>query len=619
MVEIESRNARRGHATFIGRIGALAATLGVGVAIATGQGVGVAHAEDTDTTTNNTADAGADPDAGPGTDESNDPPATQPDEGADHSTPASASGPASVPQMRLRSSGGALFSDRWQRRDTQRWRTVLESPKHKLNRSAELPQPEAKRSADPSESPTNQRHSRRVDAPVRAFASTFNEPRHARMTAADTFPPPERSSQETLPALNPPKARHRIAITLGDPDPGVVQRNASTVTRPATVLERASTLLATALSPFLTPRPTAPPQPPVLLAVLGWIRREIEHTFFNRTPVARDVAIAAHSQTPSTFDVIRVADDDPVTYSVPERGQYGGPQSGTVAIDRSTGEFAYTPDTGVQVGTEDEFTVTVSDEAAGFHVHGLSGLLRPDRGHTTTVKVSVTVVNSAPTAPDITVDTTVDKPIDIDLLRDLVSDPDGDPLTIQSITVNATPNQGPFTITYVPGLDPGDIVVRTDNADLYVPDGTELGVFTYTPRNRGVDTITYVVSDGVVERTGTIIVNVGAATDVTYDLEVGESEAVDLFRLVTMPDGDPSSVTHVRFSDGQNIIELSPPLELDRVQTDHATYAYPDRANQAVFTATAVNGGVDTITYTVHQGDSQITGTITIKVIGTVV
>ncbi|WP_164478696.1 Ig-like domain-containing protein [Mycolicibacterium stellerae] len=627
MVDKENRNARQSHATYIGRIGALAAALGVGVAIATGQGIGVAHAEDTDPTTNTTTDAGSDPDTDTGLDESVDPPTTQPDDGSDNSAPAVASGPATVPQMRFRSSGGALLSDRWQRRDTPRWRTVAESQDDKPDRTAtDLSQSEAKRSTSPSEGATNQPHSTRVRVPVRTFAPTFNEPRYTGTTTAPVFHANDHGRQEHSRPTDPTADLRRVAIHRDDPD--VIQTSApgtqftdqaQAVPRSATVLDRATTVLTAALSPFLTPRPAAPARPPVLLAVLGWIRREIEHTYFNRTPVANDVAVTVQSRTPTTLDVISVVDDDDVTYSVPERGQPGGPQSGTVVIDAVTGEFTYTPDAGTQVGTQDEFTVTVSDATAGFHVHGLSGFLHPDRGHTTTVTVSVTVVNTAPTAGDATLDATVDEAVDIDL-SEFVSDPDGDPLTILSITVNATPDQGSYTIDYVPGQpDPGDIVVRTTNGDLYVPDGTNLAVFTYTPHNRGVDTITYVVTDGTVERTGTITIDAGAATDVTYDLEAGQSVNVDLYRLVTLPDGVTPTLTAVRFTDGENTIELFPPIELTAVGTDHATYVYPTISDQAVFTVTAASGGVDTITYTVQQGDSQITGTITVKVVGSAI
>ena len=43
-------------------------------------------------------------------------------------------------------------------------------------------------------------------------------------------------------------------------------------------------MIGTLLSPFLAPAGT-PVQTPLLWAVLGWVRREIQTTFFNRRPV----------------------------------------------------------------------------------------------------------------------------------------------------------------------------------------------------------------------------------------------------------------------------------------------------------------------------------------------
>src|SRR5690349_12000905 len=113
-----------GYAKSIGRIGALAAALGVGVAIATGQGIAVAHAEagdsDTNTSDVDTASAG----------ESNDPTTPQPGrstEESNGSAPTQNLGPTSIPRMKFGNSGGALTSDRWQRRDTPRWRVAFDA------------------------------------------------------------------------------------------------------------------------------------------------------------------------------------------------------------------------------------------------------------------------------------------------------------------------------------------------------------------------------------------------------------------------------------------------------------------------------------------------------------
>src|SRR6185312_13768306 len=65
-------------------------------------------------------------------------------------------------------------------------------------------------------------------------------------------------------------------------------------------------------------------------------------------------------------------DQEPHTYTVVGRPHDGG----TVEIDED-GNFTYRPMNAMAaVGGTDQFTVVVSDEAAGLHVHGPLGLLK---------------------------------------------------------------------------------------------------------------------------------------------------------------------------------------------------------------------------------------------------
>lgn len=127
-------------------------------------------------------------------------------------------------------------------------------------------------------------------------------------------------------------------------------------------------------------------------------------TLFNRTPtIAYDPTQNTQSLNDAGDVVVtgRVSVDDPdgdaVTYTVVGRPHNGG----TVEID-STGAFTYRPlNAMAAVGGTDEFTVVVSDEAAGRHVHGPAGLLGllpivgslivPGAGHRTVQTVTVTV------------------------------------------------------------------------------------------------------------------------------------------------------------------------------------------------------------------------------------
>ncbi len=85
------------------------------------------------------------------------------------------------------------------------------------------------------------------------------------------------------------------------------------------------------------------------------------------------------------------------------------PIRGTVVVG-ADGGYTYTPDQGLAAtGTTDSFRVSVSDEGSGSHVHGFAGLLnrltsgrRGAAGHTATATISVMVtpwgpVNNAPT------------------------------------------------------------------------------------------------------------------------------------------------------------------------------------------------------------------------------
>jgi hypothetical protein len=181
---------------------------------------------------------------------------------------------------------------------------------------------------------------------------------------------------------------------------------------PVALVNIAATFVAAIFAPFLAPGPVAPACPPLLWAVLAWVRREIHYTFFNRTPHVRpqDVNLAlgpGEVSDPIAFHAYD-SDGDGLVYRVPDRGDCNGPAHGTVTVDQATGTFTYDPDDGY-TGT-DEFTVTVSDAANCFHFHGLLGFLRPNFGHTDTATVRLTIAGSgdAPIAVDDGFSTTED-------------------------------------------------------------------------------------------------------------------------------------------------------------------------------------------------------------------
>lgn len=499
---------------YVGRVGALAVALGVGLAVSTGLGSGVALADDTGASQNDEPGAQTEPSGTQA--ETNDPP-SQPDplgaeqesaNGTDNATRESK--PASVPRMIFNSSGGALTSERWQRRPALRWRDGLQpSNEPSTQPSTDVGTPDSPKPTGP----TSSRHgaNQYVSAPqAQTLEATTQPPTRAPRIPAPVKrqPPPVLSAQIETHAVDIAAGQQKsspAALNVGilhdpaqrrAPEPPAV--TAPALTAPTAVLTVATNLLSAAHSPFATPRPAAPAQPPVLLAVLGWVRREIEHTFFNKTPNIRDQEIEVHRRSGEVFQFDVDTDDDPLTYSVPDRGQPGGPTKGTVTIDQATGSYTYTPDPGTPAGETDTFTVTVSDAGDGFHLHGLSGFRLPDGGHTDTATVHVTIVNDPPVTPSRTYNVRVGEATVVDLLQ-IASDPNGDPLTRGTLVYK----DESITVTILPeGVV--NSVLQTQYLKVAYPVAGNMTYSEVTVKKPGTATLTYTMSDGVSQSTGVL-------------------------------------------------------------------------------------------------------------------
>lgn len=180
----------------------------------------------------------------------------------------------------------------------------------------------------------------------------------------------------------------------------------------------------------------------------------------NQSPVATDDVASATFSAPVTIDVLdndSDADGDPLTIvSVTQ------PTTGSVAIAGNS--IVYT--TSATFPTVDSFTYTIED----------------GRGGSATATVSVTVAgtpNQPPVAAPDAVATPVNTPVTLDVLAN-DTDPDGDPLTISSVT---QPANGTVEIV--------------DNTLIYTPDPGFFGTF---------DVFTYTISDG---RGGSATTNAG--------------------------------------------------------------------------------------------------------------
>jgi hypothetical protein len=110
-----------------------------------------------------------------------------------------------------------------------------------------------------------------------------------------------------------------------------------------------------ALSPLLAPTPTTPAQPPLVWAVLAWVRRN----FFNESPTI-NYNPAQTVQTGQTVTGNIGATDpegDRLFYKVKEQPRYG-----MLTIDQATGNFTYTPNPlSTTRPLTDSFVVSVTD------------------------------------------------------------------------------------------------------------------------------------------------------------------------------------------------------------------------------------------------------------------
>ncbi|WP_168142032.1 beta strand repeat-containing protein [Mycolicibacterium frederiksbergense] len=141
---------------------------------------------------------------------------------------------------------------------------------------------------------------------------------------------------------------------------------------PRTLGGMLSGAISTILAPFLLTGPSAPVQTPLLWTVLAWVRRQIVHTFFNRTPqVSVEQVLPPDVPGLAIFDLNATDPNcDPVTTTITEQ-----PEFGTV-VKNLDGTFTYTADVDhLLTGVTDSFTVVVTD-SVGTHLSGPFGRIQ---------------------------------------------------------------------------------------------------------------------------------------------------------------------------------------------------------------------------------------------------
>jgi len=200
----------------------------------------------------------------------------------------------------------------------------------------------------------------------------------------------------------------------------------------------------------------------------------------NDAPVYGDFGVTTNEDTGVVvpFETATDIDGDSLTYSVQT-----GPSHGTATFN-AAGELIYTP--APDFFGSDSFTLLVDDGNGGTD--------------TAVINVTVDPVNDAPIAVNDSAFTLAGAPLDIDVL-DNDSDPEGDPLSIDSVTQGSN-----GTVAIDDNLTPGD---PGDDTLVYTPDAG----FT------GTDSFTYTISDG----------NGGTATaTVTMEVDTTAPGGVDV-------------------------------------------------------------------------------------------
>ncbi|MCV6979995.1 tandem-95 repeat protein [Mycolicibacterium pulveris] len=368
----------------------------------------------------------------------------------------------------------------------------------------------------------------------------------------------------------------QLSTVLADDEPTPTP---TPTTTSSDVFGIAGTWVAALLAPFVAPGPKAPAEPPLIWALLGWVRREFQRTFLNHTPTPVVDDITTSEDTPITVDVVSGTDPDAVVGDVVTLTKVTPPQNGTVTYDG--GVLTYTPNADFH-GT-DTLTYTISDEASPFHVHGLlrglwAALLGGDAGHASTATVTVTVapVNDAPEAVDDFVTVVEDSGVTaIDVLGN-DTDVDGDALSV--IGVGAAAN---------------GIASLTDGVVTYAPDADF----------HGTDTFSYTISDGM-GATATATVTVTVTPEQDPPVAGDDTYTTQEDTPITIP--APGVLGNDFDADGDfMLVELAdPPGEgIVSLEAD-GSFTYSPNADFH---------GIDSFTYTVSDGNGG-TGSATVYV-----
>lgn len=623
-----------GCSTYVGRVGALAVALGVGWAATVG--TGVATAEPSADTSAGPSDSSPAADTGASTPSSSagaESPSATSGAPTTTSTSTSASGYTSTttsgdgPSSSVSSSGGALTSERATGTSvpgepdveveaesptsdpgtpsTPTPSVPPPTPSADAEPTGPTPAPASSTSARPEPVADRPSPSARPDGPsTPTTAATGTTVGGVRQTLVAGATPPDATRAATARTASAEQLAVPAANTAqaAPADAGPV---AALLRLPGAFLDAAAGMVAVVLSPLLAPGPATPAPSPTLFAVLAWVRREVERTFFNSAPTIAYPASGNSQDVNGRVTgsvVVTDRDGDPVSLSA------STPVNGGAVTLRPDGTFTYTPTAELaRTGGVDSFTVTAVSTGGGLHLQDVgAALARLDlvgalvaltSPPTTTrvITVAVRPINQAPVA------------------RDDAFTVDEDTTLTGDVSTNDTDVNVPDTKSYA-------VVTTTANGALTLrADGT----FEYTPASNysGTDGFTYSVADAEGARsTATVTINVAPVNDApvagspgpqTVDYATGAVSGTIGFTDV---DGDDLTFTVNQPASGRVTYDAATgrytftPTVADRLQANLTT-----GTDQRTFTITASDGTASaavTITAVVDPARVVVVGTI---------
>ncbi|WP_162938373.1 Ig-like domain-containing protein [Mycobacterium kyogaense] len=266
-------------------------------------------------------------------------------------------------------------------------------------------------------------------------------------------------------------------------------------------------LVSGAISPLLDPH--APATAPWFDGLLAWVRRQIQHTFFNESPVygpieshqivTGQVLVDLHAYDPN---------GDPLTYTIVQ------PAHGRVTRDPLTGQFIYTP-TSVVTGNpvQDSFKVVISDGSEDLRgpfklmrlvFHTLARAIGIAERDDVTVTVPVTV-NPIVSVPPVVVTTGAGTYVvganPVKLLSGAIIT-DADSTKLMSATVSLTNGRSGDLLTYT--APPGNPVTAQWNATTKIL--TLSGAATLAQYEAALQAISFSTTQGGAPRIASITV-----------------------------------------------------------------------------------------------------------------